>query len=496
MHTPQVLVEDCSTSTLWGPTDDACLKAVGGVAVTSMCAPVREEEGSVLAVVIAVNKKNGVTEQRRPTGADGQGSSASVAGDDGNDRSSVLGEAGSGAGGTMFTPADLHLLISLCTMMRVTIRQKLPDAVIDGVQSKSEGTNVLQSLVHDYVLPEERVLRSRSSRSTSFRIPSAPKDNLFNPKLKTLDFNAWDFSESDLMRFTIGIFRELGLLDTFRILRTTLTNFVIGVRKRYRANPFHCWHHGFSVMQFVYFVLLHTDATNYLQAHDVLSLLVGALCHDMDHPGNTNSFEIATGTSRAIVYNDISVLENYHAHQTFVVLYADCSNIFNQLDQGVQKKLRKAIVKAIMSTDMSHHFDQLKALDSVVVYSKRYLARQAARLALRPSSRSCSTASNSGDNRMGALNLSVAGAGDGPKVHRLQFNPNDEKDRQTVMNVLVHTADLSAQVYPWETARVWEDRINMEFMAQAAKEKQLGLPVLPHMDNLEHHPHRFKMQVL
>lgn len=62
------------------------------------------------------------------------------------------------------------------------------------------------------------------------------------------------------------------------------------------------------------------DAHTAIVDQDVLGLLVGALCHDIAHPGRTNTFEINSQSKRAMVYNDVSVLENHHAHTTFQIL--------------------------------------------------------------------------------------------------------------------------------------------------------------------------------
>lgn len=58
-----------------------------------------------------------------------------------------------------------------------------------------------------------------------------------------------------------------------------------------------CRYHGFSVLHFSYLSLrLLTNSSEFLTQHDVLALMVASLCHDVDHPGNTNSFEINTGS--------------------------------------------------------------------------------------------------------------------------------------------------------------------------------------------------------
>lgn len=40
---------------------------------------------------------------------------------------------------------------------------------------------------------------------------------------------------------------------------------------------------------------------------DVLSFLLGAVCHDLGHDGYTNSYHVNAITSRAINSNDVSV---------------------------------------------------------------------------------------------------------------------------------------------------------------------------------------------
>lgn len=46
-------------------------------------------------------------------------------------------------------------------------------------------------------------------------------------------------------------------------------------------------------------------------------MLISALTHDVDHPGNNNDFEIKTGSELALRYNNKSVLENYHCYVLF-----------------------------------------------------------------------------------------------------------------------------------------------------------------------------------
>jgi hypothetical protein len=101
--------------------------------------------------------------------------------------------------------------------------------------------------------------------------------------------------------------------------------------------------------------------------------LVGSLCHDIAHPGLTNTFEIASGSHRALTYNglscslvdevltrlavmhsiDQSVLENHHAYTMFSILIQPECNIFAHMKREQRQELRTIMIKAILATDMS-----------------------------------------------------------------------------------------------------------------------------------------------
>lgn len=56
-------------------------------------------------------------------------------------------------------------------------------------------------------------------------------------------------------------------------------------------------------------------------------------------------------------------------------------------------------------------------------------------------------------------------------------------------------ADLSGQCYPARIARKWGDRVIQEFTAQARREEELGLPVMPFMQNLTRPLDRARLQL-
>lgn len=55
----------------------------------------------------------------------------------------------------------------------------------------------------------------------------------------------------------------------------------------------------------------------------MMSYIIAAACHDVNHPGYNNVFMINTRNTLALRYNDISVLENHHVATTFDVMTQD-----------------------------------------------------------------------------------------------------------------------------------------------------------------------------
>ena len=49
------------------------------------------------------------------------------------------------------------------------------------------------------------------------------------------------------------------------------------------------------------------------------------------HPGSSNSHEVKAGTKLAILYDDISVLENHHTAMTFDILGRPGCNVLETL---------------------------------------------------------------------------------------------------------------------------------------------------------------------
>lgn len=80
-----------------------------------------------------------------------------------------------------------------------------------------------------------------------------------------------------------------------------------------------------------------------LSPMEIFCTVLSGAAHDMDHPGTNNLFEIKTRSKLAILYNDVSVLENHHAASFFFLIENekhDC-NVFKHLPVEDRNNCRK-----------------------------------------------------------------------------------------------------------------------------------------------------------
>ena len=94
-----------------------------------------------------------------------------------------------------------------------------------------------------------------------------------------------------------------------------------------------------------------------MQTLDIFVLLISTLVHDVDHNGLNNSFHINSQSPLAVLYNDISVLENHHCSFANKLLARTENNVFANMEAEEQQHARTRMIECVLSTDMSTHFD-------------------------------------------------------------------------------------------------------------------------------------------
>ena len=132
--------------------------------------------------------------------------------------------------------------------------------------------------------------------------------------------------------------------------------FLLRVQENYRNNPFHNFRHAFCVTQMMYVLIHGCRLQESLSKRDICVLLTACICHDLDHPGYNNTYQINARTELAVRsdqvlpsvsvtvlsyrYNDMSPLENHHCAVSFKILSSPECNIFANLSEEEFKEIR------------------------------------------------------------------------------------------------------------------------------------------------------------
>ena len=191
-------------------------------------------------------------------------------------------------------------------------------------------------------------------------------------------------------------------------------NFLLAVKAGYNANPYHNFRHAFDVTQSVYLFLTTGKAAELISHLEILGLLIAALSHDIGHPGVNNSFLINTESSLSISYNDVSVLENFHASTLFTILKKEDCAIFANIPIPIRQELRKIIISCILATDPARTMEIHSKFDSLIS----------------------------------------------------QYNRDNKEHRHLLATSLIKCADLSNPVRTFKHSQYWAEMIQEEFYNQ------------------------------
>jgi high affinity cGMP-specific 3',5'-cyclic phosphodiesterase 9 len=122
-----------------------------------------------------------------------------------------------------------------------------------------------------------------SQYSEEFKLPDLrDRDYL----VENWQFDPHIYTQDELFTLFIYMMDKLGVTEHFDIPRSNLINFCRSIAKNYRKNPYHNFQHAFDVAQMCFKLVYKTKAMEFLTPSDLLVLILSALCHDTDHPGN------------------------------------------------------------------------------------------------------------------------------------------------------------------------------------------------------------------
>jgi GAF domain-containing protein len=255
--------------------------------------------------------------------------------------------------------------------------------------------------------------------------------------LLSFDFNPFEETDDCLVEYAVQIFSSFCNLKDFGIEVTLLRKFMISVKNSYRLDVcFHNYKHAWSVFHVTYMILRHGQVAAFLDVKAIFSVLIAAICHDLDHPGHSNSFEVESNSQLAVLYSYESILERHHCATALRLAMSPDHNLFKNLTIVDSKYVKSLIVQCILGTDMAHHFHHVELLQ---------VASRA----------------------------------------ELPFDKVDVQSRVGLAKCIVHCADLSGQVLCAPLAKEWGRRCISEFKCQADKELKLGLEVTAFMIGLD-----------
>ncbi|XP_065608787.1 dual specificity calcium/calmodulin-dependent 3',5'-cyclic nucleotide phosphodiesterase 1C isoform X4 [Cyrtonyx montezumae] len=277
----------------------------------------------------------------------------------------------------------------------------------------------------------ERMYR-RTSNMVGLSYPPAVIGVLKNVDKWSFDvFALNDASGDHALKF---IFYELltryDLINRFKIPISALVSFVEALEVGYskHKNPYHNLMHAADVTQTVHYLLFKTGIVHWMTELEIFAMIFAAAIHDYEHTGTTNNFHIQTRSDSAILYNDRSVLENHHVSAAYRLLQDDEEmNILSNLSKDDWREFRALVIEMVLATDMSCHFQQIKAMKNALQQPEGI-------------------------------------------------------DKPKALSLLLHTADISHPAKAWDLHHRWTMSLLEEFFRQGDKEAELGLPFSPLCD--------------
>ncbi|XP_044732480.1 calcium/calmodulin-dependent 3',5'-cyclic nucleotide phosphodiesterase 1C-like isoform X3 [Chrysoperla carnea] len=223
----------------------------------------------------------------------------------------------------------------------------------------------------------------------------------------------------------VHLFHWYGLLDYFNLDVVRVWKLFTLIEEGYHSsNPYHNSIHATDVTQAMHCFLQEEKIKKHMSPVEVMASLIGAVAHDLDHPGVNQPFLIATSNHLATLYDNMSVLENHHWRSAVGCLLE--SGVAEQLTPW-RDALENQIRSLILATDITRQQEFLSKL-------KKGLDTD-------------------------ALDMSR------------------EEDRHFILQIALKCADISNPTRPWDVSRKWSLKVCEEFFRQGDFERKLNLPI-------------------
>uniref|UniRef100_A0A674JQA2 Phosphodiesterase n=1 Tax=Terrapene triunguis TaxID=2587831 RepID=A0A674JQA2_9SAUR len=257
--------------------------------------------------------------------------------------------------------------------------------------------------------------------------------------VESIDYRFADFTytprslpEDDTPMAILSMLQDMNFINNYKMDRQTLARFCLMVRKGYRDPPYHNWMHAFSVSHFCYLLYKNLELVKYLEDIEIFALFVSCMCHDLDHRGTNNSFQVASKSVLAALYSsEGSVMERHHFAQAIAILNTHGCNIFDHFSRKDYQRMLDLMRDIILATDLAHHLRIFKDLQ---------------------------------------------------KMAEVGYDPENKQHHSLLLCLLMTSCDLSDQTKGWKTTRKIAELIYKEFFSQGDLEKAMGNRPMEMMD--------------
>lgn len=158
----------------------------------------------------------------------------------------------------------------------------------------------------------------RPEKFTKVLLSNGRKDaeNLSNWSFDISAISEW----TEKSRLVWAILNQANLIKQYDIDLNKLCEFISQVKDGYckNNNPYHNYDHGVTVMHATNYIMknLSTRFSSLVN----LGMLIAAFCHDVDHTGRTNLFEVNSGSELAIRYHDRAVIFKIKLKKSYLTL--------------------------------------------------------------------------------------------------------------------------------------------------------------------------------
>ena len=276
-------------------------------------------------------------------------------------------------------------------------------------------------------------------------------------KIASCDFDIFELNKLLNKKTSVYLATEilghLAIVDNGGIPQNILSNFIKEIVAHYdRVNAiYHNDLHAGDVMQTVYTIFIKgkLEVKMKLSELDIFSILIAALCHDYKHPGTNNAYNINARTKYAMRYNDLHVLENYHISQTFKVLSNNKFNIFKNFSPEEYRISRRRMIDAVISTDMAKHTKVITAAKTKTELYDIVKGKNFTKI--------------------------FEDLSEDSKTNKQLIDLYDKQ--QCMLNMIIHTSDISNPAKPDKISQQWTQRVYDEFFVQGDLEKEKKLPI-------------------